>query len=65
MCALYGFVNYGKVLSQKELKKLVRRLSVTCPPPVCCIGVQGQRCFWSGICQKRKGHYLQKAPAFM
>ena len=28
MCALYGFVNYGKVLSQKELKKLVRRLSV-------------------------------------
>ena len=28
MCALYGFVNYGKILSQKELKKLVRRLSV-------------------------------------
>ena len=28
MCALYGFINYGKILSQKELKKLVRRLSV-------------------------------------
>ena len=28
MCALYGFINYGKMLSQKELKKLVRRLSV-------------------------------------
>ena len=28
MCALYGFINYGKVLNQKELKRLVRCLSV-------------------------------------
>lgn len=28
MCALYGFINYGNVLNQKELKKLVRNLSV-------------------------------------
>ncbi len=27
MCALYGFINYGKILSKKELKKLVRNLS--------------------------------------
>ena len=35
MCALYGFINYGKILSQKELKKLVRRLSVaSCSPRI-------------------------------
>ena len=28
MCALYGFINYGKILSKKELKKLVRNLSI-------------------------------------
>ena len=28
MCALFGFVNYGKTLSKKQLKKLVRDLSV-------------------------------------
>ena len=28
MCALYGFINYGKVLNQKELKRLVRNLSI-------------------------------------
>lgn len=29
MCALYGFINYGKILSKKELKKLVRNLSIS------------------------------------
>ena len=29
MCALYGFINYGKVLNQKELKRLVRNLSIS------------------------------------
>lgn len=28
MCALFGFVNYGRVVSQKHLKELVRRLAV-------------------------------------
>ena len=29
MCALYGFINYGKILNKKELKKLVRNLSIS------------------------------------
>ena len=27
MCALFGLVNYGNVLSKKQLKKLVREMS--------------------------------------
>ena len=29
MCALCGFINYGKILNRKELKKLVRNLSIS------------------------------------
>ena len=29
MCALYGFINYGKILSKKKLKKHVRNLSIS------------------------------------